>query len=821
MYAIAPLLLCAIILTVMFFILTLILQNEFDENDFDAHTRVLAEYMRRTNAETNLPDTLGYVSHVDGYHYMVTYFNTLNAQKIKQTIHDDRKETFDFIAQSFNDVNMADDEARIRPKVGDKHAFQIRGDDGWLDIQCPDNEMFDSNSMQCVTIPYCYEKLPGNYGITEPMLNALVLNHNVRNENFDDNLFHPTMYLKCFEGQSYTVEECPSNHTFNVVTQKCELINRCQNRPDDFILDIFPEDLNINEYMICENGETKIVSCGENKIFDQRLMQCVTSSPCEFNGIGFTYITDEINANQFYRCVSRQQAELITCINRTYNNNQYECSGDSRCTIFENGTGTNLNVFENDVIKYNAGILICDNFEIITDVQCDTQNLVVDKIYNNRFMININVPNQVFDVNTVQCVPFNKELVQIKNNYYSIENVDNDYNVNFQTAMIGETEHVDLLTKTSDLSSLVAFAKDKNAVGLNPENGVPIHCFGNHLYDMFSGNILNVCDDSNNLIETFDLSLNHYYRPKTLELGVDGEYRRFCGEKIENSQNIVKNDLFRTRILTNILRSDVCGLILAQMHHKYTTIDTKYTPIYVQYTYEREKVPKNIVVYPSNITEKNATIVKKRSSANDNFAQTVRPIFDNFDYIPVAQPLFDPFVKLDENIDTNSDLKLLLANEKKLDAANLKSDSHLLLDEKFLEYSCFYSLPTFKCSECKIDNDIVVDKLEELRSAIDVEIGCETASGLANIINAYAYMGNGYGCRSVYDQIEGVIKVLKTDDGPQYANVDTQSNDGHIYNPWLHRTDDKNIFACPPDLVNENNNCDLDSNVFYYLEDLH
>ncbi|AXS67732.1 vp91/p95 [Cryptophlebia peltastica nucleopolyhedrovirus] len=807
----------------MFSILYLILYNDFNENEFNKRLSVLLEYMRRTNSELPTPEQLSYVSHVDQNFYTITQFSTSDLNITKQTLHDDRIEIFDFLSQKFQPIQH-NEEARVKAHSKYHSKFMVRGDDGWMDVDCPLNEIFDESIMRCVPTPICDQKLPGNYGLTENMIDKLVLNHAIIRENVDENLFHPTMYLQCFDGGSHAVMECPNDHIFNATTKVCELINECENRPDDFILTRFPDYLNINEYMICKNGETKIVSCPNGKIFDRNQLKCVLGNACEINGVGFTYITDEIGDSQFFKCINESEAELVTCINRIFRNDQYECTGDVQCANFVNGSGTQIKMFEDDTWMFANGILICENFQVQKNIDCDSTNLLQDKLFNEKFKVNLNIPAEIFDTDSGMCVPFTKNLIKIKNEIFPIENINNDYNINFETAMVGRTDAVETLLETSSLESCVSLARDIGAVGINPLNGDSINCFGENLYDIFTGDKLNICDD-NQLVKSVDLNYDFYFQPKTSKVGRDDDYERFCGQKTTNAQKIVENDLFSARIFAHILRSDVCGLLMAQIYHSYTTMNRKYTTIYVQYTYDIEKSPKNIVVYESNIQNKNATMQKRGSTANDIFVNreivdgendVIKPLFDPFERSEI-QPIFNPF-----DVAIRPPLSWFPESEPDIEPEPEPEPEpvpELILADKLLDYSCFYSLPTYKFSECEIANDFIVDKIKELRNNITVDPECENARGLSNVFNSYVYLGNGIGCKCRYDDEKGII-VEKILDGPRYLNVETQSNDGVKYNQWVHKNGNTFI-ACPQELLNDNFDCAVHSDKFYYLEDLH
>lgn len=141
------------------------------------------------------------------------------------------------------------------------------------------------------------------------------------------------------------------------------------------------------------------------------------------------------------------------------------------------------------------------------------------------------------------------------------------------------------------------------------------------------------------------------------------------------------------------------------------------------------------------------------------------------------------------------------------------------LTDKTVEFGCFYSLPVYKMTACHVVDAHIESAIASLRDNIIAEEGCENAIGLGNIINAYAYMGDGTGCISVLSADRGIVVEKVTVNPYEFLNLDTQSNDNIKYNDYVHKVGDK-FFACPPDLVT-NADCEVESNRLYYLQDMH
>ncbi|AYN45030.1 vp91 [Alphabaculovirus alterspexiguae] len=797
-----PLLLVAIILILLFSIFYLIIYSEYNEQDYENKLLVLSEYAKRTAAEHPMPSYIQYVSEVDAHTYVVRTISTDDLSLIAQTVHDDRVQKFKFLEQQFETTDFAD--VRVRANKNDPSTYELRGDDGWMTIDCPFGERFDEPTMRCVPVSPCHGKSSGMYGLTESMIDSLVLNHRVPRVGADENTdIHPTMYLRCFEGGSHVIEECPTNYLFS--GNQCVLRNDCENRPDGYLLGVFPEDLNINEYLICENGHSKVQSCLFGEIFDRRLMQCVKANPCTIHGVGYTYITDDIKSTQFYKCITNTEAELVTCINRIFENDQYKCSGDVRCLQFANGTGRNVFSYSDEIWSYDTAAIICDNYNVISDVVCDVTNIVQDKIFYDKFKLTVRVPRELYNVNTQSCTPFNSSLVRIANIGYAIENLPNDLLLNFSTAFYGFTVEIDKILNTGSLNEpVVGYSRRLNFIGINVKgNGEEIDCNGDYLYDPFEGTRLNICKD-NELQERITFTPDQYFVPTKVKVNSDIDYQQLCAKQLVS--NFVEFDHFTTQIVANILRSDVCGEILTQIHDQYTTILDKYTTMGTKIYYKSVNSGKYIERYRTNIPNIQKVDVKE-NKPNDNY---INPMFDPFVPYETMAPLFDPWSARDI-IDCNPDDVLCRP------PAPPPEPPTLTLTDKLLNYTCFYAVPTFKLSSCNVVDDHIIEAIKKLRQNIIIEDReCESAAGLANIINAYAYLGDGIGCRSLFDGT--TIKVVKSA-GKTYLNIDTQSNDGVQYNKWIFNNNGT-IMACPDHLIKDDFTCHLEEDRIYHLIDL-
>ncbi|USC25931.1 p95 [Palpita vitrealis nucleopolyhedrovirus] len=808
------LLVVAIFLIITFTLLYLAIYFEFDETTFSKRLQVLTEYVKRVNANEPTPDVIGYVSDIMQNMYIVTWFNTTDLSTYHESVHNDEIETFDFLTQKFQFVDNKVVHQRVRANDENPNEFILTGDNGDVTMNCPAYFNFDYAQLKCIPALPCDNKPAGLYPMDERMLDTLMLNqHSNKDYSANADLYHDTFYLRCFADGSHAVQECPDNYTFDAEIGQCKVNELCTNRPDGYVLSYFPDNLFVNQFMQCANEQHEIGQCPQNQIFDRNLMSCVNAHPCTFNGAGHTYITSDIGDTQYFKCVNNLESQLITCINRIINaNNQYECLGDSRCVDLPDGTGQRVFQHVDENISYNSGQLTCDNFEIVSDIKCDQTNVFENTLFMNKFKINLQFPTKVLDGNS--CVTANENNVNFLRSTFSIENIPNHYNIDMQTSMLGMTEMIKRLIDTDMSDDVFAqyllYARDKNAIGLNPFTGNSIECFGNNLYDVFDASRANVCENAS-VLKTLNFGdgafLNVLHDKLT---GKDVDYRQFCAISYENGEKIVKNENFERRILTNILQSDVCANLYTTLYQKYTTLGNKYTTTPFQYNFIVEKQPKNIEVYEVNTRFKNATILEN--------ANTILPVFNPFmnngSEINIIQPVFNPFQTTDaSNVEEEPDLELEPEAEPEI--------APLILNEKDLFYSCHYSVPLFKMTSCHAENDVIIDALNELRNNVKVDVDCEPAKNLSHVLNSYAYLGNGIGCRSVYDADNNAITIKKeVEPSHVYDNLNTQSNDNIKYNRYLHIKDFQ-YMACPENLYNSNNfQCNVEADKLYYLENL-
>lgn len=810
----------------------LVIYNDFNENEFDNRLKVLEEYMKRTNAISPLPEHITYVSDVDGSLYTLTTFNVKTLNVVQQTHHDDNYESFDFLQQSLVPVEH-NNEPRLKPDPLDNTKYLVRGDDGWIQFSCPHNEKFENDT--CVPIEVCDNLDIGNHGLTSHMIDRLVFNRRFSSvkESSQNDTTHPVLYLRCLSGGSHVIEECPPNHLYDVQSRSCQLTNVCKDRPDGFILNTFNENLDINQYYVCQNQTVQLATCPVGQIFDRNLLECREGFPCEIFGEGHTFITSDIGPNQYYLCTSISEKELITCVFRSMDSNgKFSCSGDTLCSVFAQGTGTQIKVYEDDTLSFNQGLFECKDFQVSQDVTCDTSNLIVDKLFNNRFTVDVHLPKEIYDVNLGACVPFNSSLVRLKNNFYLIDYPNNEYELNFNTMFSGVTQRInDLLRKNDFDNMMVLYARDINdSMGVNVITGNSIQCFGSYLYDAFNGYRVNFCDtDGHTVVSEITFTDEQYFQPRSVSVAVDKDLgARECWLRMNTVNNYVEMDVFTTKITTNIRQSDVCNQFLDAFAEKYTTLWQKYTTPKPKIYYKNENSVSNTGVYPANILK--SDIVNKD-------IDTLQPLFNIFETYETLNPMFNPFndnhIEIEKQEDNEPEEVTPPTPEEEINPPdeldpeiNVPEESAppeeietIKSNSKILDYSCFYSLPTFKLTTCIIEEDFIQTAIQELRSNVKVDSLCENAVGLANVINSYAYLGNSVGCKSNLNADLNTITINRIEDGAQFLNLETQSNDHDKYNLWIHKNGEYYV-ACPPELLQSDFSCAVEKNKLYFIEDL-
>nr|AAG32100.1 VP91 [Spodoptera litura nucleopolyhedrovirus] len=842
-----PLLFVVIMMLILFSIIYLSIRNDFNENEFENRLTVLTEWMKRNNADMPTPETLSYVSAVNGDLYTLTEFYTNNMRTSRVTVHDDTVEIFDFINQQIIKLSTdpRDSGPRVLPDPEDANGFLARGDDGWMRVSCPTRERFDVGVLKCVPIPPC-ENLPsGLYPMNESMIDELVLNHRVYKENdFEKISYHPTLYLRCSENRSHSIHECPEGHLFNASERRCEMINPCVDRPDGFILsgDQFYADLDVQQYAICTNEEIAIESCPNGAVFDKTLLTCIFLHPCAMHGTNHTYITDDLAPNQFYRCISNSASEVVTCpIVRRFVDGQYECQGDVQCLNVENGgNGSTLKEFSNAVASFYTGKVVCDNYNVITDVTCDWSNQLENFHFRNLYAVdeNLTIPTRMFSERADSCVDFDKNLMIENRSTFAIVPTFlalNDYKILPKFSYYGVTSQLDgllIADATDEMPSRTVVYPDTTTgpYFVDPYTGMEIFCAGEGreiLFDvMKSFTRVNLCDENDRLIQSRNQS---YYRP------LRNDTVQTIDHSIGDLNSTLNTEMFITKTFDVSCTPESIGQKIFTLLHRYTTKRSKYTTLNSKYTthveksgVNMEKIEKHdekVEIYSANTHFDFVKFdpVYETSVDFDNPEDHVKSLFNPFE---ISGANVAPFNTLEiggavtDDDDDETDIETDDGVGTDIETDDGVGDSDILVDaSQEYVYTIMYGMPLYRLTNFNYAKygPHLMEAWRSMRQNVSVHPDCANASGLIHAINSYAYLGNGIGCRCV--MFEEGIRIDRVSNPLEFENLELQSNDAVKYNIMFNKIGDK-YMICPNGLTDDGQDCVANPDtIITYIED--
>nr|UZH98388.1 viral capsid protein 91 [Neodiprion sertifer nucleopolyhedrovirus] len=500
----------SIIALLVFIIVILYIYNVMYsvETDTTKHRYIYNLYLQAnvSDLDSSLIDSISYISTVRWPIYEITTFDIDTLQSTSKMWYSSYEKTFNFYDQTFSDVQLIDEKIT----TNNANSFSIHVDDGWVNVDCPTNMTFDGNN--CVYPSLCKGESEGTIlPITETMIDQAVFRKLNRTATTTEE-YHPTLYVVCNGDDTYEIKECEDNTLFDATLLQCIEKDSCDGLTDNFILSDRPDTLADNQYLMCYNNQTTIQTCEENQTFDTATLSCVDLDPCSVYGAGYTFITDELPDNQYYHCTSSFDKELITCPIRQFVDNVYSCTGDSRCIALNDGTGTILSYSSNTHFSYPTEALICDNYESSDSVICESveSELVIDP-----FTIDVKIPSVIFDKSTISCQDFDvtNEDVTVLNTYAALVNQENDYNVEYVTAVRVNIEKLlsdGLPVTLSQFFDSLEYARSSGSIGVSPLTGVEIDCYENILYDIFSGDRYNDCEN-NVLVSTNTLGDSEFY----------------------------------------------------------------------------------------------------------------------------------------------------------------------------------------------------------------------------------------------------------------------------------------------------------------------
>ncbi|ABC74961.1 viral capsid associated protein 91 [Neodiprion abietis nucleopolyhedrovirus] len=457
-------------------------------------------------------DTVSFISRVRWPVYEIVTFETETYTMTNNMWYSGLEKRFNFYNQTFEDV---DDNAE-RVTTVDSTSFSLHVDDGWVNVDCPANMIFDG--YQCVRQNICENQTAGTILPVNEALIDVAFYQKYNRSTTTDTIYHPTLYIVCNGDDTYEIKECDNNQLFDSEMLQCVDKDACADVADYFVLSDRPDTLADDEYLMCLNNETTVQTCEENMIFDTTTLSCVEVDLCQANGVGYTYITDDLAANQYYRCTSVFDKEIVSCPIRVETDGQYSCAGDTQCMSLENGSGSIVTMTENTHFKYASEAVICTEYEITDSIVCDSEEV---ELSVEPFTLDLKIPTTILDRTNNVCKTFDINDVEIITDYAGIVNSENDYNVDFTTAVRVNVQNLlseNLPVSTSMLFSSLDYAKNYGFIGFSPLTGNEIDCYGDILFDIFAGDKYNICSD-NEISSSNAIDDNEFFSTYTKNVG--------------------------------------------------------------------------------------------------------------------------------------------------------------------------------------------------------------------------------------------------------------------------------------------------------------
>lgn len=286
-----------------------------------------------------------------------------------------------------------------------ENGFRVAGID--TNFVCPPPFYFDVEKNDCVVRDICEgETEPVYKGIDYYQFREMQLQ---RDGSSSNNIYHERIYMLCPER---TVMTCPSNKLYvggersDITEEVCNYYDICKDNIDGFrhVAKIAEfEDLEENQYYQCLDGNSILITCAENLVFNIDNLAC-QSVRCTENS---RYVNDD---SSYFQC---QNGRLVTikCPNGT--------------------TSEGLNCLT-DVCVNNYPIFNFDNYftNVITSMQL-CENNIISTVFSQR--INVTDPyilgtnqknsNIIFDAekdllneNIFPITGFNSEGVEVSVN---------------------------------------------------------------------------------------------------------------------------------------------------------------------------------------------------------------------------------------------------------------------------------------------------------------------------------------------------------------------------------------------------------------------
>nr|AJA91725.1 VP91 [Adoxophyes orana granulovirus] len=567
MLSLSNALLIVVLLVIVILFYSRVVVDDFDTNSYVARLNILKEYLHN-NKSTTIPSTIGYVSHVNGQQYYVTYFDTKLLKETVITVHDSNKHVFNFNSQTFDIVLYYDKSPSVSKVADSDNEFIAHVDDGNLIMKC-NNGTF--NGERCVEESVCNERSDINLPLTEDRLNKLIFNKvSARKKPLKFNTqTHPTAYVHCDQASVPAIVECPNGQSFKdtVCVDNPTLINNYgiiyktnlskQQRAVQKYYKMVPiGDINNtkNLFLKHNSAKKKLLTYDNNNIDITQsfanvnkpssiLMLPVNSVhifdayPCAANDKGHTFKTDNLGMNQYLECLDGNNLFLHTCENLTQaSDGRYSCDVDIDCLKHEDGTGETIHSLSTNNITFPSGITFCNNYKVHRVIECDTGDFVADKNFNHPINMKLNValPKQTYDSSNDKCVDYSVQNVDIQKDYFKI---DFDEYPLLSYGAVGRISKIiskNVFNKSESINDFVTYAKSLGEIAVDPETFHPVDCLNKITFDILDNTRYNVCDDNNTFIEQKVLQYDQYIDPN------DNSVRNL---KDYNSQCIYNNEM--------------------------------------------------------------------------------------------------------------------------------------------------------------------------------------------------------------------------------------------------------------------------------------
>lgn len=228
------------------------------------------------------------------------------------------------------------------------NGFTVSGTDKFF-FTCPNNYIWDNNSKTCQLKSQC----KGNKHTIQPYYNI-------------DHTIHEKLYVYCNKDEQMELYSCPYNTIYNGKennlpgTDICEFYDICQHEKQytkhTYQINNYP--LKENEYYMCENKKSTLITCKPNEYFDKDLFICVDKKPTDDDKpISTTTVYIPVNDNMFIIKRGDKQEQVFCPIGWFSENNVLQCKNEDCRTEF---TG----FYENEYVRIPTKVKICVNNKV-------------------------------------------------------------------------------------------------------------------------------------------------------------------------------------------------------------------------------------------------------------------------------------------------------------------------------------------------------------------------------------------------------------------------------------------------------------------------